>query len=111
MSCIEAIETACKFAEKSLGRKLGRDVVVRMYGDGLGGVDVSPNEFVGRAFISEEVFYRLIDVSVVEVVGTQPVVFARISDHEPASLSKSWGGERGPFKQLYAQRIEDRKTR
>src|ERR1700761_5112538 len=90
----DAVETACRSAEKSLGRTLGRDIIVRMYGAGTDGLDVSPEEFIDRAYISDDLFYRLIDVMVVEVVGTKPVVFARISSHPPARLSESWNAEK-----------------
>jgi hypothetical protein len=101
----DAIEIARRSAEKSLGKTLSRDVIVRMYGAGTNGLDVSPEEFIDRASIGDEVFYRLIDVMVVEVVGTRPVVFARISSHPPAPLSECWNGDKGPFKQLKAEAI------
>ena len=101
----DAVETACRSAEKALGRTLSRDIIVRMYGAGTDGLDVSPEEFIDRAYISDEVLYRLIDVMVVEVVGTRPVVFARISSHPPGQLSECWNGDKGPFKQLAAEAI------
>jgi len=101
----DAVETACRSAEKSLGKTLSRDVIVRMYGAGTNGLDISPEEFIDRAYISDEIFYRLIDIMVVEIVGTQPVVFARISSHPPARLSECWNGDKGPFKQLTAEAI------
>lgn len=101
----DAVETACRAAEKSLAKTLSRDVIVRMYGAGTNGLDVSPGEFIDRAYISDGLFYRLIDVMVVEVVGTRPVVFARISSHPPAPLSECWNGDKGPFKQLTAEGI------
>lgn len=101
----DAVETACRSAEKSLGKTLSRDVIVRMYGAGTNDLDVSPEEFIDRAYISDGVFHRLIDVMVVEIIGTRPVVFARISSHPPAPLSECWNGEKGPFKQLNAEAI------
>jgi len=80
---LDAVETACKVAETLLGRKLDRDIIVRMYGAGVGGIDVSPEVFVDRAYLNKDAFYRLIDIAVVEVVGTRPVVFAWIRVHPP----------------------------
>ena len=104
----DAIEIACRFAEESLGKPLSRDVTVRMYGASIGGLEVSPSEFIDRAYINDETFYRLIDIMVTEVVGTKPLVFARISDHKPGPLSSCWNGKQGPFKQLTANAITQR---
>jgi len=101
----DAVEIACRSAEKSLGRNLSRNVIVRMYGAGVNGLDISPQDFIDRAYISDRSFYRLIDVMVVEIVGTRPVVFSRISSHPPDQLSKCWNGDKGPFKQLTAEYI------
>ncbi|TBD34339.1 hypothetical protein [Rhizobium ruizarguesonis] len=101
----DAVEVACRSTEEALGRTLNRDVIVRMYGAGTNGLDVSSEEFIDRAYINDDVFYRLIDLMVVEVIGSRPVVFARISNHPPAQLSKCWNGEKGPFKQLTAEAI------
>ena len=108
-SCFrESLETACSAAEKSLGKKLSRDVIIKMYGAGENGLEVSPAEFLERAYISEESFYRLIDLMVVEIVGSRPVLFAKISGHPPAPISMSWNGAKGPFKQLQAGAIVQR---
>jgi hypothetical protein len=42
----DAVETACRSAEKSLGKTLSRDVIVRMYGAGTDGLDVSPRNLL-----------------------------------------------------------------
>ena len=46
----DAVESACRSAEKSLGKTLSRDVIVRMYGAGTNGLDISPEEFIDRAY-------------------------------------------------------------
>ena len=102
----DAVELAVKAAEKSLGRKLSRDVIVRMYGAGTNGVDMSPRDFINRAYINETTFYRIIDLMVVETILDRPVLFARISGHPPGPLVQSWKGDQGPFRQLTAETIE-----
>lgn len=82
--------------------------MIKMYGAGKSGAIVSPGEFVSLAYISDTVFYRLIDLAVVETIGSSPVVFARISGHPPGSLSKCWNGDKGPFKQLVADTLIQR---
>jgi hypothetical protein len=104
----DAVEVACGTAEKTLGTMLSRDVIVRMYGAGANGLEISTKDFIDRAYINDKVFYRLIDLMVVEVIGSRPVLFARISDHPPANLSMCWNGEKGPFKQLKAEHIVQR---
>lgn len=101
----DAVEIACQFAEKSLNRKLSREVIIKMYGVGTNGLEVSPAEFLDKFYINENLFHRLIDVMVVEVRGETPILFARISGHPPDQLSKCWNGEQGPFKQLEAVEI------
>jgi len=98
----DALDVACGIAEKKLNTTLSRDAIIKMYGAGQSGLILSPAEFVCRAYISDTEFYRLIDLMVVETIGTKPVVFARISGHPPGSLSSCWNGDKGPFKQLYA---------
>lgn len=101
----EAVEVACRSAERLLGRPLSRDVVVRMYGAQVNGLTLSPEDFVHRVYINDDLFYRLIDLMVIEVVGLRPVVFARVSSHSPAPLSECWNGDNGPFKQLLPHTI------
>jgi hypothetical protein len=101
----EAVETACLIAEEALGRTLNRDVIIKAYVPGLDGREVEPQAFLDAAYISDEIFYRLIDLSVIKVVGSTPVLFARVSGHTPGSLSRCWNGENGPFKQLGAGTI------
>jgi hypothetical protein len=100
-----AVEEACLIAEKALGRSLSRRVTIRMFGAGANCAEVAPQEFIDRAYIGDDIFYRLIDIMVVEVRGVDPVVFARVSDHKPAALAESWNGMGGPFKQLVAGKI------
>ena len=52
----ETIAAICLDAEKALGRELSPDVIIRMYGGGRSGVDVSPEEFLDRAYINIELF-------------------------------------------------------
>lgn len=104
----EAMERACQAAETSLGGPLSRDVIVRMYGANSDGIEVSPQEFIERTYISGTRFYRLIDVMVTEVVGSRPVLFARISSHLLGPLSATWNGENGPFKLLTPEAIVQR---
>jgi hypothetical protein len=101
----DAVDVACRNAEKIVGKKLSRDVVVRLYGAGAQGLEMGAQEFIDRAYISDRLFYRLIDVMVMEVAGAVPIVFARISDHAPAEIARSWNGKNGPFKQLLPKSI------
>ncbi len=105
MAFRDAVETACQIAENALGESLTRDCVVRMYGAGISGRDVSPEEFIDRAYMTDEIFRPLIDICVVEVVGARPVVRAYICGFPPGPLSHCWNGDKGPFKQIYAVEI------
>ena len=100
-----AVETACNNAETKQGITLGREVIFKLYGTGVGGKNVGFDELVSRIFISEDVFYRLIDLFAIEIVDQRPVIFTRVSDHPPGPLSECWNGLDGPFKQLLAYEI------
>ena len=52
---IETVEIICLDAEK-LAIELSPEVIIRMYGGGRSGVDVSPEEFLDRAYINIELF-------------------------------------------------------
>ena len=79
--------------------------MVKMYGLGANGLNVTPEEFIERTYINEKLFYRLIDIMVIELYGNKPVIFARVSGHPPAPLSMSWNREKGPFKKLIGETI------
>ena len=87
-------------AEKKLGKILDHNVIVRMFGAGVNGEDISAEEFIDRVYIDNQTFYRLIDVFVVEVRQGKPVIFARVSDHPPGDIANCWNGVDGPFKGL-----------
>jgi hypothetical protein len=40
LSFQDALESACQSAERTLGKALSRDFIVRMYGTGTNGLDV-----------------------------------------------------------------------
>ena len=101
----EVVEKSIHDVEIHLGKALSRDVVIKMYGLDMDGVNMSPEEFIDIVYINDESGYRLIDIMVVELIGTRPVIFARVSGHTPAPYSMSWNGEKGPFKQLIAENL------
>ena len=101
----EVIEKSINDVEIHLGKALSRDVVIKVYGLDMDGVNMSPEKFIEIVYINGESSYRVIDIMVVELRGNRPVIFARVSGHAPAPYSMSWNGEKGPFKQLIAENV------
>lgn len=102
----DAIEEASLNAENKLGRLIPRSFLFQYHGPGRESNkrDFTFEEVLNRIFLSEEKFFRIIDVAVIAVTPTSSVVFVRVSGHEPSTLDKTFYGN-SPFKQLIAQPI------
>jgi hypothetical protein len=104
----DALELAAVSAEQRLGKKVCRNFRVRLYGAGHSGDLLDPAEAVDSLYLGENKFYRIIDVSIIEVGSGFSTVFVRASSHKPASFERTWNNPpgSGPFKQLIAERIK-----
>ena len=107
----KALEDAAAYAEERLGRAVARDFEIELHGAGHSGICLSPDEALNLLFISEDRFYRVIDVAVIEIRPTKTRIFVRPSDHTPSAFEETWNQPpgAGPFKQIYAEhfRISD----
>jgi hypothetical protein len=104
-----ALDAAAAHAEASLNRKIPRHFRISLHGAGHIGERVMDVKGAADAlYLGENRFYRIIDVSVVEVSGDMSTVFVRASAHQPGSFQETWNNPpgSGPFKQIWAQEIK-----
>ena len=103
-----AVEIAIQNAEKRLGFKLPRSYQIQLYGAGSSGLLLEPACALDRLYLSEDKFYRIIDVALVKVSKQSVTVFVRVSRHKPASFAQTWNKPlgSGPFKQMSSMKIE-----
>jgi hypothetical protein len=104
----DALELAAVNAEKKLGRGIPRIFEVSLHGAGYPGVLMNPNDALDNLYLGDDLFYRIIDVAVVEVGEASTKVFVRASQHTPAKFEQTWNTPpgSGPFKQLIAEEIK-----
>jgi hypothetical protein len=96
-------------AEERLGRVIPKSYQIALHGWGHSGTIFSVAAALDVLFISEDLFYRIIDVAVIETTASVTTFFVRISSHEPASFDQTWNTPKGhrPFKHLIAERIKE----
>ncbi len=69
------------------------------------------DEALDHIYLGDDRFYRIIDVAIKEVLPAESVAFLRVSGHPPDEFSKTWNpSSTGPFKQILAANIEDRRV-
>ncbi|MCC6473024.1 MAG: hypothetical protein IT514_04685 [Burkholderiales bacterium] len=105
-----ALKKAAENAEAKLAKPIPRSFVIELHAPGSAGRVVSVEEAVDQIYLGDDRCYRIIDVAIKELTPESSVAFVRVSGHPPAEFSKSWDpSSLGPFKQILAERIEDRR--
>lgn len=103
-----ALEVAATNAESKLGRQVPRSFQFLLYGAGFSGAVLDYDYVIDKLYLGENLFYRIIDLSVVEISQEHTKVFTRISQHAPGTFDQTWNTPpgNGPFKQLIAEKIK-----
>jgi hypothetical protein len=103
-----SLNLAATHAEEKLDIRIPRDFQILLFGAGHNGDLLSVKEAADILYLGPELFYRVIDLSVVKVGATYVTVFARVSGHSPGGSESTWNDPKthGPFKQLIAEEIE-----
>ena len=98
----EALEEAARFADSVLEQKVPRAFQIKLYGAGVSGDLLPPDIACDKIYLNSEEFYRIIDVSLVEVGSQTSTIFVRVSGHKPSKFEETWNTPKGkgPFKQL-----------
>lgn len=103
-----AIKTALENAECKLNRKLPQNVRLLVNSWEAKSPALTDLEAVEELYISENEFYRIIDVGVIRVIGATTFLVARRSGHKPSTFEETWNEPKGsgPFKQIIFDDIE-----
>ncbi len=103
-----ALDEAFKNAERLLGISLSDNVKIELYGAGHSGDIVDLETATDSLFLGENLFFVVIDVSVIKISSDSTIIWVAASGHPPVPFEKTWNDPpgRGPFKQVFAL-IED----
>jgi len=87
-------------AQQQFDVPMSDDFDVELHGAGLTGQVVDQDRAVDLMYLGKDLFYRIIDIGVKAVVKNRPILFVRISAHEPAEFRQTWNTPKGngPFK-------------
>jgi hypothetical protein len=107
---VTALNSAAENAEAKVANPISHSFVIELHAPGLTGRLVSVDEALDRLYLGSDHFYRIIDVAIKQLLPGQSVAFVRASGHVPAKFSETWDpSSLGPFKQVIAEEIEDRR--
>ncbi len=104
---LKSLYEAAFHAERRFSRQISRCFEIELHGAGYMGTRITPENAADILFIDNEHFYRVIDVSVIEIHATKTCVFVRVSAHEPGAFAETWNQPlgMGPFKQILAKNV------
>lgn len=107
-----ALNIAAENAEEKVAKPISRLFVIELHAPGSSGRLVNVDEALDHMYLGSDRFYRIIDIAIKELLPGESVAFVRVSGHPPDEFSKTWNPSgTGPFKQLLAENIEDRRGR
>lgn len=103
------IEKSAAIAERKAARPAPRDFLIELHGVGIAGDILTPEKALDRIYISQQVFWPLIDISLKAVTDSKSIVFVRVSDFPAGPWSSTFDPiSSGPFKQIESMRIDER---
>lgn len=103
----QALLKAATKAESQWQLSLPRSFMFDLNAFGYSGPLLTFEQTVDRIFISEDKFYRVIDVAITGVHPEYAVVFIRVSGHSPSSFSDTQNPkELGPFNVMVSGKLE-----
>jgi hypothetical protein len=109
---LRALNSAADNAEEKLAKPIPRSFVVELHAPASPGRTMSVDEALDQIYLGSDRFYRIIDVAIKELLPGESVAFVRVSGHLPDEFSKTWDPSvLGPFKQIVAEKIDDRRVR
>lgn len=108
---LQALDVAAKNAEERLAKPISRAFLIELHAPRSSQRLVSVDEAVENLYLGDNRFYRVIDVGIKELRADSSLVFVRVSGHAPADFDKTWEPSvAGPFKQILATAVEDRRS-
>jgi hypothetical protein len=93
-----------------VGKRIPRSFLIELHAPTSDGKIMNIDEAVDRIYLSNDRFYRIVDVAIKIISLDQTIAFVRVSSHSPGPFSQTWDPKRfGPFKQILVQTIEDQR--
>jgi hypothetical protein len=106
-----SLNVAADNAEAKVPPPIPRSFLIGLHAFGYDDRLVSVDEAVEKIYVGSDRFYRIIDVAIIEVLANESVAFVRVSGHAQDALGATWDPTgSGPFKQLIAEKIVDRRV-
>jgi hypothetical protein len=105
---LRVVADAIAGAQQLSLRPLPSNFKIELHGGGVSGQIVTLNDTLKRMFVSESLYFAVIDVGLKRVEGRQCIVFVRISAHSPVPLDETWDtpNGNGPFKVILPSEIK-----
>jgi hypothetical protein len=105
----QALDVAAKNAEAKRHEPIPRSFEVRLHSFGHDDDRIGVDEAIDKLYLGSDLYYRIIDVAIEEVLPEKSVVFVRVSGHPPNALSATWDPSGlGPFKPIVFDKIDGR---
>lgn len=97
-----AIAEARRLTAEAYHMDLAPNDEIVLFGAGVSGVRMSAEEALGRLYLGDQWFFKLIDVAVVEADDGKTIEFVRPSNHTPCEIHETWNRGEGlaPFKAI-----------
>jgi hypothetical protein len=106
---LRALNAAAVDAEARLAKPVPRSFRIELHAPNAPGRMMSVEQALDQIYLGEDRFFKIIDVAIKTLLPGKSVAFVRVSGHPPGAFSQTWDpSDLGPFKQLIAERIEDR---
>lgn len=108
---LRALNTAAENAEKNLAQPISRSFLIELHAPGSPGLHVGVDEALDQIYLGNDRCYKMIDVTIKELLPHESVAFVRVSGHKPTEFDKTWDPSgTGPFKQLLNPNLEDHRS-
>jgi hypothetical protein len=105
---LRVLKSAAEVVDERVGKRAPRSFLIELHAPGSAGEIMTDEEAIDRIYLGQDRFYRIIDVAIEGISRHHTIAFVRVSGHPPGPFSQTWDpGRFGPFKQIFAQTIED----
>jgi hypothetical protein len=106
---LRALNAAAADTEAMLAKPVPRSFRIELHAPNSPGRIVSVEQALDQIYLGDDCFFKIIDVAIKRLLPQKSVAFVRVSGHPPGAFSQTWDPSNlGPFKQLIAEKVEDR---
>ena len=108
---LRALRKTAETADARLPKRIPRSFLIELHAPTSAGKLLSVDQALDHLYLGNDKYYRVIDVAIRKVLPDHTIAFVRVSGHSPGPFSETWDpANLGPFKQILAQTIEDRRV-